>query len=88
MIFYDLDSLEDRQGIDNKYLLTAAVAARARMLSEQKGRTVEEEENEKFISTALREFDLGLIRVEFNDASGTEHGKDRNSPHDGMEAQP
>lgn len=62
MIFYDLDSLENAQGIDNKYLLTAAVASRARSLSEQKGRTLEEE-NEKFISLTLEEFDRGLIAV-------------------------
>ncbi len=59
MKFYDLDSLGEKQGIDNKYILTAAVAARARALSEQKGRTLEED-NEKFISTALQEFDLGV----------------------------
>ena len=59
MKFYDLDSLGEKQGIDNKYILTAAVAARARALSEQKGRTLEED-NEKFISTALQEFDLGF----------------------------
>jgi DNA-directed RNA polymerase subunit K/omega len=57
-----LDSLGEKQGIDNKYILTAAVAARARALSEQKGRTLEED-NEKFISTALKEFDLGVVKV-------------------------
>ncbi len=62
MKFYDLDSLGEKQGIDNKYILTAAVAARARTLSEQKGRTLEED-NEKFISTALQEFDLGVVKV-------------------------
>ena len=62
MKFYDLDSLGEKQGIDNKYILTAAVAARARALSEQKGRTLEED-NEKFISTALQEFDLGIVRL-------------------------
>ncbi|MDI9369967.1 MAG: DNA-directed RNA polymerase subunit omega [Synergistaceae bacterium] len=58
MKLYDLDSLGEKQGIDNKYVLTVAVAARARALSEQKGRTLEEE-NEKFISTALEEFYQG-----------------------------
>ncbi len=62
MKFYDLDSLGEKQGIDNKYILTAAVAARARALSEQKGRTLEED-NEKFISTALQEFDLRVVKV-------------------------
>ncbi len=62
MIFYDMDSLAEKQGVDNKYLLTAAVAAWARTLSEQKGRTLEED-NEKFISTALQGFDQGLVKI-------------------------
>ncbi|NLK18499.1 MAG: DNA-directed RNA polymerase subunit omega [Synergistaceae bacterium] len=62
MIFYDMDSLAEKQGIDNKYLLTAAVAAWARTLSERKGRTLEED-NEKFISTALQGFDEGLVKI-------------------------
>ena len=62
MIFYDIDSLAAKQGISNKYLLTAAVAARARALSEQKGRTMEDE-NEKFISIALAEFDEGELAL-------------------------
>ncbi len=56
MKLYDLESLGSKQGIDNKYVLTVAVAARARAISEQKGRTLEDN-NEKFISTALEEFD-------------------------------
>ncbi len=62
MIFYDIDSLAAKQGISNKYLLTAAVAARARELSELKGRTLDEE-NEKFISIALAEFDEGELAL-------------------------
>lgn len=71
MKFYDLDSLGEKQGLDNKYILTAAVAARARSLSEQKGRTLEED-NEKFISTALQEFDLGIVRISLDDLTGEE----------------
>lgn len=71
MKFYDLDSLGAKQGLDNKYILTAAVAARARSLSEQKGRTLEED-NEKFISTALQEFDLGIVRLSSDERAGEE----------------
>ncbi len=60
MKLYDLESLGSKQGIDNKYVLTVAVAARARAISEQKGRTLEDN-NEKFISTALEEFDRGGV---------------------------
>lgn len=73
MIFYDMDSLAQKQGINNKYLLTAAVAARARALSEQKGRTLDED-NEKFISTALQEFDLGAVRLSQERESVPESG--------------
>ena len=75
MIFYDMDSLAQKQGINNKYLLTAAVAARARALSEQKGRTIDED-NEKFISTALQEFDLGAVRLSLEQESAPENGAD------------
>ncbi|MBL3538579.1 DNA-directed RNA polymerase subunit omega [bioreactor metagenome] len=75
MIFYDLDSLAQKQGINNKYLLTAAVAARARALSEQKGRTLDED-NEKFISTALQEFDLGTVRLSLEQETASENGAD------------
>ena len=40
MKFYDLDALEAKCGTDNKYEITALVAARARWLSEHK--TLEE----------------------------------------------
>lgn len=75
MIFYDMDSLAKKQGINNKYLLTAAVAARARALSEQKGRTLDED-NEKFISTALQEFDLGAVRLSLEQETAPENGAD------------
>jgi len=75
MIFYDMDSLAQKQGINNKYLLTAAVAARARALSEQKGRTLDED-NEKFLSTALQEFDLGAVRLSLEQESAPENGAD------------
>ena len=36
MKFYDLDALENKCGTDNKYEITALVAARARWLSKHK----------------------------------------------------
>ena len=78
MIFYDMDSLAEKLGIDNKYKLTAAVAAWARTLSEQKGRTLDED-NEKFISTALQSFDQGIVKI-----LGEESDEDRDpSPESG-----
>ena len=49
--FYDIDEMAKKLGIDNKYLLTTLVSGRARSISEQKGRILEEEE--KYISVVL-----------------------------------
>ena len=81
MIFYDIDSLAEKQGIDNKYLLTVAVANRARTLSEQKGRTLDED-NEKFISTALQEFDFSAVHISLE---ASPSGKDGAVPDSGHE---
>jgi len=81
MIFYDIDSLAEKQGIDNKYLLTVAVANRARTLSEQKGRTLDED-NEKFISTALQEFDFSAVRISLEDSASGEDGAVPDSSHE------
>jgi len=81
MIFYDIDSLAEKQGIDNKYLLTVAVANRARTLSEQKGRTLDEN-NEKFISTALQEFDFSAVRISLEDSASGEDGAVPDSSHE------
>ncbi len=81
MIFYDIDSLAEKQGIDNKYLLTVAVANRARTLSEQKGRTLDED-NEKFISTALQEFDFSAVRISLEDPASGKDGAVPDSSHE------
>jgi DNA-directed RNA polymerase omega subunit len=62
MIFYDIEEIIRKRGIENKYLLTVAVAERARQLSEQKGRyLVEDTTREKFISLALEEIAGGKV---------------------------
>jgi len=81
MIFYDIDSLAQKQGIDNKYLLTVAVANRARTLSEQKGRTLDED-NEKFISTALQEFDFSAVHISLEDSPSGKDGAVPDSSHE------
>ena len=56
MKFYDIDALESKCGTDNKYKITALVAARARWLGEKK--TVDESTlNEKYLSAALLELE-------------------------------
>ena len=58
MKFYDIDALESRCGSDNKYKITALVAARARWLSEKKTTDVLSL-NEKYLSAALLEIENG-----------------------------
>lgn len=57
MKFYDLETLSKKCGTDNKYEITARVAARARWLGEHK--MIEHDVNERYLSAALKEADLG-----------------------------
>ena len=61
MKFYDIDALESKCNIDNKYKITALVAARARWLSEQKTALEGQPENEKYLSAALLEIENGSL---------------------------
>ena len=63
MKFYDLDALENKCGTDNKYEITALVAARARWLSEHK--TVEEDlpVNEKYLMMLISYFLYSFSRT-------------------------
>ena len=63
MKFYDIDALESKCSIDNKYKITALVAARARWFSEQKNIVDAESANEKYLSAALMEIDSGRLPV-------------------------
>ena len=59
MKFYDLEDLARKCGTDNKYDITARVAARARWLSEHKSIENELLTNERYISMALLEVENG-----------------------------
>jgi len=61
MKFYDIDALENKCHIDNKYKITALVAARARWLSEQKTVLDAQPANEKYLSAALLEIENGKL---------------------------
>lgn len=65
MKFYDIDALENKCGTDNKYRITAMVAARARWLSEQKMSSDGLPANEKYLSEALWEIDNGKLPAEW-----------------------
>jgi DNA-directed RNA polymerase subunit K/omega len=61
MKFYDIDALEGKCGTDNKYKITALVAARARWLSEKKTFIDALSANEKYLSAALLEIEEGKL---------------------------
>ena len=61
MKFYDIDALEDKCSSDNKYKITALVAARARWLSEQKTVLDSQPSNEKYLTAALLEIENGSL---------------------------
>lgn len=61
MKFYDIDALEEKCGSDNKYKITALVAARARWLSERKTVLDALPINEKYLSEALLEIENGML---------------------------
>lgn len=67
MIFYDMNEISKNLGVDNKYMITLAVAQRARQLSERRVRPLlgEEVPDEKFISEALEDLEEARINVEF-----------------------
>ena len=70
MKFYDIDALENKCGIDNKYKITALVASRARWLSEQKTAIDAQPANEKYLSAALLEIENGSIPDEWIEEMG------------------
>ena len=59
MKFYDLEGLSQKCGTDNKYDITARIAARARWLSEQKSLDRDLMTNERYLSLALLEVETG-----------------------------
>lgn len=60
MKYYDIGTLSKKTGVENKYLLTTILSARARKISEEK-RTLLEEGGEKYISIALKDMDSRVL---------------------------
>ena len=59
MKFYDLEWLAEKCGTDNKYEITAKVAAEARRESEETSFDKSDPGNERFISNVLLEIEEG-----------------------------
>ncbi|MBQ9903462.1 MAG: hypothetical protein IJM47_01615 [Synergistaceae bacterium] len=63
MKFYDLEWLAQKTGTDNKYEITAKVAAAARRESEQAAFDKTAPVNERFISNVLLEIEEGRSSI-------------------------
>jgi DNA-directed RNA polymerase omega subunit len=63
MIYTDLEKIYKAGDIENKYALSMAISTRARLLSEQKGRQLDGEGSERYITHAIEEIESGRIKV-------------------------
>ncbi len=59
MKFYDLEWLSEKLGTDNKYKITAEIAAKARQESEEFSFLDRSTSNERYISNVLHEVEEG-----------------------------
>lgn len=63
MKFYDLEWLAQKCGTDNKYEITAKIAAEARRESEEATLEKGNQGNERFISNVLKEIEDGTSQI-------------------------
>lgn len=63
MIYTDLERIYRTSKIENKYSLAMVISARARQLSEQKGRFLDGAGSERYLTYALEELRDGLLVV-------------------------
>lgn len=63
MKFYDLEWLAEKCGTDNKYEITAKIAAEARRESEEAAMEKNNSGNERFISNVLTEIEEGTSQI-------------------------
>ena len=75
MKFYDLEWLAERCGTDNKYEITAKVAAEARRESEESTVDRNSPANERFISNVLLEIEEGKSPINVNNSKSKKTAK-------------
>ena len=68
MKFYDLEWLAEKCGTENKYEITAKIAAEARRESEEASLDKNSPSNERFISNVLQEIEDGTSQITRTDA--------------------
>jgi DNA-directed RNA polymerase omega subunit len=64
MIYNNLEKIYDTTRIENKYALAMVVSTRARQLSEQKGRSLDGEGSERYITHAIAEIEKGRLNID------------------------
>lgn len=69
MKFFDVDKIKKNISVPNKYIITNAIAQRARQISERKGSRVIENGkiDDKFITQALDDLENDKVAISFND---------------------
>jgi DNA-directed RNA polymerase omega subunit len=63
MIYTDLEKIYKTSDIENKYALAMIVSTRARQLSEQKGRQLDGEGSERYITYAIEEIEDDRLNI-------------------------
>ncbi|MDR0765104.1 MAG: DNA-directed RNA polymerase subunit omega [Synergistaceae bacterium] len=71
MIYNNLEKIYGTTRIENKYALAMVVSTRARQLSEQKGRLLEGEGSERYITHAIEEIEKGRLDIDPAVVTGT-----------------
>ena len=73
MIYNNLEKIYEKSRIENKYALAMVVSTRARQLSEQKGRLLEGEGSERYITHAIAAIEKGRINIDSAVITGAPH---------------
>jgi DNA-directed RNA polymerase omega subunit len=63
MIYTDLERIYKLSDVENKYALAMVISMRARQLSEQKGRQLDGEGSERYITHAIEEIETDRLNI-------------------------
>jgi DNA-directed RNA polymerase omega subunit len=70
LIYHNLEKIYELTNIENKYALAMIVSTRARQLSEQKGRALDGEGSERYITYAIEEIEAGNLNIRTETGNG------------------
>ncbi|MDR0617072.1 MAG: DNA-directed RNA polymerase subunit omega [Synergistaceae bacterium] len=63
MIYTDLERIYKISDVENKYALAMVISTRARQLSEQKGRQIDGDGSERYITHAIEEIERDRLNI-------------------------